>query len=73
MNLGIAALLLRLMVIRASANSTHLTANNTTQSPTTKRVQATDDNKSYVVNLRRESFNESVVNASHFVMFYDST
>ena len=60
-----------MMAAVASANETNRMANITTQSPTTKSLQAPDDK--FVVDLTRDSFNQSVANGSHFVMFYDPT
>ena len=73
MTLGRAALFLQLLSVGASDIVGHGTVNTSTQTPTTKQVQATDGKNIYVVELTRDSFNESVVNGSHFVMFYDPT
>ena len=73
MKLERVALFLQLIVLGASANGTNRTANATNQSPTTKRVQELEDHKRYVVNLTRDSFNESVTKEKHFVMFFDAT
>ena len=71
MKLERAALLLLIMAVDASANRTNGTANSTRPSPTTMNVQAPDDK--FIVELTRESFNQSVANGSHFLMFYDPT
>ena len=71
MKLERASAFLLIMVVGASANEINRIANITTQSPTTKTVQAPDDK--FVVDLTRDSFNQSVANGSHFVMFYDPT
>ena len=71
MKLERASAFLLMMTAVVSANETNRMANITIQSPTTKSVQAPDDK--FVVNLTRDSFNQSVANGSHFVMFYDPT
>ena len=69
MKLEVVALYLQLLALSASANETNRMNNTTTQSPTAKHVQSPDDK--FVVDLTRDSFNQSVANGSHFVMFYD--
>ena len=71
MKLERAALILLMMAVGTSANGTNETPNSNTPSPTTISAQATDDK--YVVELTEESFNQSVANGSHFLMFYDPT
>ena len=73
MKLEIVALFLELIVLEAFATGTNGNGYSSTQIPTTNRFQATDYNKSYVVNLTKDSFNKQVSNNSHFVMFYDPT
>ena len=73
MRLERAALFLQLLIVDASDKVSHGTANTSTQTPNTKQVQATDGKNIYVVDLTQDSFNESVVNGSHFLMFYDPT
>ena len=70
MKLEKVALFLELIVLGASANGTNGKLNTTTLSPTTEHIQAIEDHKRYVVNLTRDSFNVSVANSSHFVMFF---
>ena len=57
--------------VNASGNRTNSMNTTTTQSPTTKTIQDPDDK--FVVDLTRDTFNKSVANGSHFVMFYDPT
>ena len=71
MKLKRAALFLLMTAVGASGYRTNGTAKSTTPSPTTMSVQAPDDK--FVVDLTRDSFNQSVGNGSHFVMFYDPT
>ena len=73
MKLDRVALFVQLVIVGAAGSGRKGTANTTAQSPATNRVQPTEDNKSFVVDLTRDSFNESVGNGSYFIMFYDPT
>ena len=66
------ALFLELIVLGAAANITNGSVNTTTLNTATNHVQTTEDHKSYVVDLTRDSFHVRVSRKSHFVMFYDS-
>ena len=71
MKLEVVALYLQLLAVSATANNKNRMNNTTTKRPTTNHVLAPDDK--FVVDLTRDSFNQSVANGSHFVMFYDPT
>ena len=57
----------------ASISGTYGTYNTNTHSVIKTRFQATSDNRSHVVDLTSNSFNETVANGTYFVMFYDPT
>ena len=71
MRLERAALFLLMMAVGASANRTNGKDSKTTPSPAKESIQVSDDK--FVVDLTRDSFNQSFANGSHFVMFYDPT
>ena len=71
MNLERAAKFVLMMAVGASANRRNGTASSTTPIPAIQSDHTPDDK--FVVDLTRDSFNQSVANGSHFVMFYDPT